>query len=82
MFFNVFSTIPLGFTTWNLSEKDLQKKWHNLSNFGLFQRVNLQRVPRMEYFFYGYESGQKNTKYGTLTNTFGLTEFGSVMKKL
>jgi hypothetical protein len=26
MFFNVFYAIPLGFTTWNLSENELYKK--------------------------------------------------------
>jgi hypothetical protein len=36
----------------------------------------------MEYLLYGYENGTKNTKDCTLTNTFCLTEFGSVMKKL
>jgi hypothetical protein len=36
----------------------------------------------MEYLLYGYENGTKNTIDCTLTNTFGLTEFGSVMKKL
>jgi hypothetical protein len=36
----------------------------------------------MEYLLYGYENGTQNTTDCTLTNTFGLTKFGSVMKKL
>jgi hypothetical protein len=36
----------------------------------------------MEYLLYGSENGTKNTIEYTLENTFGLVEFGSVMKKL
>jgi hypothetical protein len=36
----------------------------------------------MEYFLYGYENGTKHTTDYTLTNTFGITKFGYVMKKL
>jgi hypothetical protein len=36
----------------------------------------------MEYLLYISENGTKNTTNFTITNTFGLTEFGSVMKKL
>jgi hypothetical protein len=36
----------------------------------------------MEYLLYGYENCTKNTTDYNLTNTFGLTEFGSFMKKL
>jgi hypothetical protein len=36
----------------------------------------------MEYLLNGYENFTQHTKDFTLTNTFGLTEFGSVMKKL
>jgi hypothetical protein len=36
----------------------------------------------MEYFLLGYENGTQHPTYFTLTNTFGLTEFGCVMKKL
>ena len=39
-------------------------------------------VPHMEYLLYVYENGTKNTTYCNITNTFDLTEFGSVMKKL
>ena len=82
MFFNVFYPIPLGVTTWILSEKELQEKWHTLLNFGLYQIENLYSVPRTEYLLYGYENSTQNTKYCTLTNTFDLTKFGSVMNKL
>jgi hypothetical protein len=36
----------------------------------------------MEYFLYGSENSTQNTIDCTLTNTFGLTEFGSVMNNL
>jgi hypothetical protein len=36
----------------------------------------------MEYLLYGYENGTNNNTDRTLTNTFGLTEFGYVMNKL
>jgi hypothetical protein len=36
----------------------------------------------MKYLLNRYEIVTKNTPDFTLTNTFGLTEFGSVMKKL
>jgi hypothetical protein len=36
----------------------------------------------MKYLLNRYETITKDTKYCTITNTFGLTEFGSVMKKL
>jgi hypothetical protein len=36
----------------------------------------------MEYLLYGYENGTQNTTDYTITNTFGLTKFGSVMNKL
>jgi hypothetical protein len=36
----------------------------------------------MEYLLYGSRNGTKNTIDCTLTNTFGLTEFGYVMKNL
>jgi hypothetical protein len=36
----------------------------------------------MEYLLNGYENVTKNTIEYTLTNTFGLTEFGSVMNNL
>ena len=82
MLFNVVYEIPLGVTTWNLSEKDLQQKWHTLLNFGLFYIATLQRVPHTKYFLNRYENVTNNTKDCTLTNTFGLTKFGSIMKKL
>jgi hypothetical protein len=36
----------------------------------------------MKYLLYQSENGKKNTTKFTLTNTFCLTEFGSVVKKL
>jgi hypothetical protein len=36
----------------------------------------------MEYFLYRSENGTQHTKDDTITNTFFLTEFGYVMKKL
>jgi hypothetical protein len=36
----------------------------------------------MECLLYRYEHGKKHTKDFTISNSFGLTEFGSVMKKL
>jgi hypothetical protein len=36
----------------------------------------------MEYLLYGSENCTKNIIDCTITNTFGLTKFGSVMKKL
>jgi hypothetical protein len=46
MFFSVFYAIPPGVTTWNLSEKELWKKWHTLSEFWLILESNLvERAP-------------------------------------
>jgi hypothetical protein len=36
----------------------------------------------MEYSLYGSENCTTNTKDFNLTNTFGITQFGAVMKKL
>jgi hypothetical protein len=36
----------------------------------------------MEYLIYGSENHTKHTKECTLSNSFGLTKFGSSMKKL
>jgi hypothetical protein len=36
----------------------------------------------MEYLLYGYENFTQNTTDFNITNTFGLTEFGSVMNNL
>jgi hypothetical protein len=41
----------------------------------------VERAPH-KYLLYGSENFTQNTTDCTLTNTFGLTEFGSVMKKL
>ena len=42
----------------------------------------LESVPHTECLLYGSENGTQNTTNSTLTNTFVLTEFGSIMKKL
>jgi hypothetical protein len=42
----------------------------------------VERAPAQKYLLYGSENFTQNTIDCTLTNTFGLTEFGSVMKKL
>jgi hypothetical protein len=42
----------------------------------------LESVPHTEYLLYGYENCTQNTTDYTLTNRFGLTEFGFVTKKL
>jgi hypothetical protein len=39
-------------------------------------------VPRTEYLLYGSENVTQHTINNNITNTFGLTEFGSVMKNL
>jgi hypothetical protein len=36
----------------------------------------------MEYFLNRFENVTKHTKYCKITNTFVLTEFGSVLNKL
>jgi hypothetical protein len=46
MFFSVFYAIPLGVTTWNLSEKELQKKMVYLAEFWLILESDLvERAP-------------------------------------
>jgi hypothetical protein len=47
----------------------------------ILERELVEHAPH-EYLLYGYKNGTYNTIYCTLTNTFGLTEFGSVMKNL
>jgi hypothetical protein len=82
MFFSVFYAIPPYFTTWNLSEKGVIAKMAYLVEFWLILESELvERAPH-KYLLYGSENGTHNTTDCTLTNTFGLTEFGSVMKKL
>jgi hypothetical protein len=63
--------------------KGVIEKMAYLVEFWLILESELvERAPHMEYLLYGSENGTKNTKDCTLTNTFGLTEFGSVMNKL
>jgi hypothetical protein len=51
MFFSVFYTIPPGFTTWNLSEKDLWKKMAHLAEFWLILESDLvEHAPHRIFF--------------------------------
>jgi hypothetical protein len=62
--------------------KGVIEKMAYLVEFWLILESELvERAPH-EYLLYGSENFTQNTKECTLTNTFGLTEFGSVMKKL
>jgi hypothetical protein len=62
--------------------KGVIEKMTYLVEFWLILESELvERAPH-EYLLYGSENCTKNTKDCNLTNTFGLTEFGSVMKKL
>jgi hypothetical protein len=62
--------------------KGVIAKMAYLAEFWLILESDLvERAPH-KYLLNGYENVTKNTKDCTLTNTFGLTEFGSVMKKL
>ena len=82
MFFSFFNVIPPSVTTWNLSEKKLYKKMTYLVEFWLILESDLVELSLTKYFLNWYETITKNTNAYILTNTFGLTEFGSVMKKL
>jgi hypothetical protein len=63
--------------------KGVIEKMAYLVEFWLILESELvERAPHMEYLLYGSENCTQNTTDCTLTNTFGLTEFGSVMKKL
>jgi hypothetical protein len=53
-----------------------------LVQFWLILEREIVDVPHKEYLLYISEHGTKNTIECNLTNTFGLIEFGSVMKKL
>jgi hypothetical protein len=82
MFFSLFYAIPPGVTTWNLSEKGVIAKMTYLAEFWLILESDLVERARTEYLLNGSENVTHNTKDCTLTNTFGLTKFGYVMKKL
>jgi hypothetical protein len=63
--------------------KGVIAKMAYLAEFWLILESDLvERAPHMEYLLNRYETITQHTKDCTLTNTFGLTEFGSVMKKL
>jgi hypothetical protein len=48
----------------------------------ILERELVEHSPHTKYLLYGYENGTQNTTDCTLTNTFCLTKFGYVMKKL
>jgi hypothetical protein len=62
--------------------KGVIEKMAYLVEFWLILERELVERARTEYLLYGSENCTQNTTDCTLTNTFGLTEFGSVMKKL
>jgi hypothetical protein len=62
--------------------KGVIEKMTYLAEFWLILESDLVENAPHEYFLNQYETITKHTKDCTLTNTFGLTEFGSVMKKL
>jgi hypothetical protein len=82
MFFGLFHVIPLEFTTWNLSEKRVIEKMAYLVELWLILESELVEHAPHGIFIYGSENCTHNTKECTLTNTFGLMEFGYVMNKL
>jgi hypothetical protein len=53
-----------------------------LVEFWLILESKLVERARTKYLLYESENFTKNTKDCTLTNTFGLTEFGSIMNNL
>jgi hypothetical protein len=62
--------------------KGVIEKMAYLAEFWLILESDLvERAPH-KYLLNGSENVTHNTTNYTLTNTFGLTEFGSVMKKL
>jgi hypothetical protein len=62
--------------------KGVIAKMADLVEFWLILESELVEHATQKYLLYGSENGTKHTTYCTLTNSFGLTEFGSVMKKL
>jgi hypothetical protein len=62
--------------------KGVIEKMAYLVEFWLILESELVEHSPHGIFLYGSENGTKHTTDCTLTNTFGLTEFGSVMKKL
>ena len=62
--------------------KCIIEKMAYLVEFWLILESKLVENSPQAYFLYGYINCTKNTTFFTLTNTFGLTKFGSVMKNL
>jgi hypothetical protein len=82
---NVLQCLSWNSSRFHYSEplrKGVIEKMAYLVEFWLILEIELVEHSRMEYLLYGSKNGTKNTKYYTLSNTFGLTKFGSVMKKL
>jgi hypothetical protein len=62
--------------------KGVIEKMADLVEFWLILERELVEHAMRGIFLYGSENGTKHTTDCTITNSFGLTEFGSVMKKL
>jgi hypothetical protein len=62
--------------------KGVIAKMAYLVEFWLILESELVEHAPHKYLLYGSENCTQNTTDCTLTNTFGLTEFGSVMKNL
>jgi hypothetical protein len=62
--------------------KGVIEKMAYLVELWLILESELVEHAHTEYLFYGSENCTQNTTNYNITNTFGLTEFGSVMKNL
>ena len=62
--------------------KEVIEKMAYHVEFGLILESDLVECALMEYFLNQYETVALNTTNFTLTKTFCITEFGSIMKKL
>jgi hypothetical protein len=62
--------------------KGVIAKMAYLAEFWLILESDLVEVPRKKYLMNRFETIKKNTTDYNITNTIGLTEFGSIMKKL
>jgi hypothetical protein len=62
--------------------KGVIEKMTYLVEFWLILEIKLVEPSPHRIFVYGFENGTQNTTKCTLTNKFGMTEFGSVMKTL
>jgi hypothetical protein len=62
--------------------KGVIAKMAYLVEFWLILESDLVEVPRTKYLMNRFETVTEHTTDCNITNTIGLTEFGSVMKKL